>query len=831
MTSSLPITPMLPEISRLLAERGALVLQAEPGAGKTTRVPPALLAAPWLAKRRILVLEPRRLAAIMAARRMAAERGEVVGETIGYRVRLDQCIGPRTRIEVVTNGVFTRLIQSDPALEDYGLVIFDECHERSQQADLGWALALESRAALREDLRLLAMSATIDGREHARLLGNAPILECPGRMFPVTIHYRPPPVSTAPRHQVTSDWVSAVNRALKETTGGVLVFLPGVPEIRQLATALAEANPGPDVVVMPLFGDQAPTAQQAALMPAAPGKRKLVLATAVAETSLTLPDIAVVIDTGLSRTARFDPARAMEHLVTVPVSRAAAEQRAGRAGRQGPGVCYRLYAQATFEGALRQNEPEIRQADLAGLALELALWGVTDPGMLRWLDAPHPARFAQARELLQALEALDGAGRITAHGQAMARLGVHPRLAHLLLRARDAGVGRLACRLAALIESRDPMRRSQAPVFADIQDRLVLFEAGGRARMDPLRRLADQLAQRLGVNDAEETAPDEDGVGRLLAWAYPDRIAQFQTPGLFRLLSGRRARLDPADSLANAPYLVVARLGGGETEARIHLAAPISPTALFDIAGERIIEAVDTGFDPMRESMVTRRRRRLGALILEESPLPRPDPAALATAWTTWLAGEGWTRLIWGRRAALLRARLARMGALDPSGDWPDVTDAALRNGVANWLEPFLAGLTRLGQIDDDLVHAALAAQVPPGGMRRLDGLLPTHFQTPAGRQAPIDYIQNPPVLAVKLQEMFGQTDTPVLAEGRQALVIHLLSPAGRPLAITSDLASFWKQAYPEVKKQMRGRYPRHPWPDDPLTAAPTARAKPKALP
>ena len=830
MTSALPITPLLPEISRLLAARGVLVLQAAPGAGKTTAVPPALLDAPWLAGRRILMLEPRRLAAIMAARRMAAQRHEAVGETVGYRVRLEQRIGPRTRIEVVTDGIFTRLIQSDPALSDYGLVIFDECHERSLQADLGLALALETRAALREDLRLLAMSATVAGQAHARLLGDAPVLECPGRAYPVALHYVPGPLSAAGR-AATAQRVAAVRRALTESAGGILVFLPGVPEIRHLATDLEQADLGAAVRILPLYGDQAPEAQEAALMPAPAGVRKLVLSTAVAETSLTLADITTVIDTGLSRTVRFDPARAMEHLITVPVSRAAADQRAGRAGRQGPGTCYRLYAESTYERAPAQDEPEIRQADLAGLALELAVWGVADPLALRWLDVPHPARYAQARALLRALAALDGHNRITPHGRAMAQLGVHPRLAHLLLQARAAGQGRLACRVAAVVESRDALRQTQAAPSVDLHDRLALFDAATGGAAASLRRLADQLARRLGESGAVEAPQDTDTVGELVAWAYPERIAQRQGPGVYRLVSGRRARLDPGDALAGAPYLAVARLEGGDTEARIHLAAPLSEAALVAVAGERMTEETAVAFDAALNGMVARRRQCLGALVLRETPLPKPAAADLLAAWIAWLSGAGWERLPWTGEAARLRARLACMARLEPAGGWPQMDDTALREGLAAWLGPYLAGITRLAQIDENLLQAALSATLPAGGRPRLDRALPTHFSAPGGSRVAIDYAQDPPVLAVKLQELFGVRETPRLADGRLPLVVHLLSPAGRPLAITADLSSFWQQAYPEVRKQMRGRYPRHPWPDDPLNAVPTARVKPRPAP
>lgn len=831
MTSALPIIPLLPEIGRLLAEQGVLVLQAAPGAGKTTAVPPALLDAPWLAGRRILMLEPRRLAAIMAARRMAAQRHEAVGETVGYRVRLEQRIGPRTRIEVVTDGIFTRLIQSDPALSDYGLVIFDECHERSLQADLGLALVLETRAALREDLRLLAMSATVAGQAHARLLGDAPILECPGRAYPVALCHVPSPASAPSRHAEVAHRVAAVRRALTETTGGILVFLPGVPEIRQLAAELEQANLGAGLQILPLYGDQPPEAQEAALMPASAGRRKLVLSTAVAETSLTLADITTVIDTGLSRTVRFDPARAMEHLITVPVSRAAADQRAGRAGRQGPGTCYRLYAESTYERAPAQDEPEIRQADLAGLALELAVWGVADPLALRWLDAPHPARYAQARALLRALAALDGQDRITPHGRAMAQLGVHPRLAHLLLRARAAGQGRLACRVAAIVESRDALRQTQATPSVDLHDRLALFDASTGGAVASLRRLADQLARRLGESDAVEAPRDADTVGELVAWAYPERIAQRQGPGVYRLVSGRRARLDPGDALTDAPYLAVARLEGGDTEARIHLAAPLSEAALVAVAGERMTEETAVTFDAALNGMVARRRQCLGALVLRETPLPRPAAADLLAAWIAWLAGAGWARLPWTGEAGRLRARLACMGRLEPAGGWPKVDDAALQAGLAVWLGPYLAGITRLSQIDEHVLQTALTAALPAGGRQRLDRALPTHFQAPGGSRVAIDYAQDPPVLAVKLQELFGARETPRLADGRLPLVVHLLSPAGRPLAITADIASFWQQAYPEVRKQMRGRYPRHPWPDDPLNAVPTARVKPRIAP
>ena len=827
MTSLLPITPLLPKIGDLLGERGVLVLQAAPGAGKTTAVPPALLDAPWLAGKRILMLEPRRLAAVMAARRMAAERGEAVGETVGYRVRLEQRIGPQTRIEVVTDGIFTRLIQNDPMLSDYGLVIFDECHERSLQADLGLALALETRAALREDLRLLAMSATVAGEGHARLLG-APVLECPGRAFAVDLRYTPATMSAAMGRIPVAHQLTSVQLALTETKGGILVFLPGVPEIRRLAAELQQLDLGTGVRILPLYGDQSAAMQEAALMPAPAGTRKLVLSTAIAETSLTLADISTVIDVGLARTMRFDPARAMERLVTVPVSRAAADQRAGRAGRQGPGVCYRLYAESAYERASAQDEPEIRQADLSGLALELAAWGVADPGSLRWLDAPHPARFAQARELLRALAALDERDRITPHGRVMAGLGVHPRLAHLLVRARAAGWGRLACRVAAVMESRDVLRQTQNRPAADLHDRLALFEdACAGTAVSSLRRLADQLARRLGGSQRDEASTDADTVGVLVAWAYPERIAQRQSPGVYRLISGRRARLDPADALAGETYLAVAHLDGRDADARIHLAAPLSEEAVIAGAGDRIVTETTIEFDAALKGMVARHRQRMGAWVLRETPCPRPDDADLAAAWAAWLSAGGWEQLPWSGEAARLRARMACMARLDPD-HWPAVSDTALRDHLADWLGPFLAGITRLVHIDERLLQTALAARLPPDGMRRLDQWLPTHLQTPAGGRAAIDYTQDPPVLAVKLQEMFGVRKTPHLAEGRLPVVVHLLSPAGRPLAITADLASFWQQAYPEVKKQMRGRYPRHPWPDDPLTAVPTARAKPR---
>lgn len=807
----LPVDELLPDILATLERHASLVLQAAPGAGKTTRVPPALLDADWCRGRRVIMLEPRRLAARAAARYMAARLGEPVGETVGYRVRMEARAGPRTRLEVVTEGVFTRLIQADPALEDYAAVIFDEFHERSLQADLGLALCLETREALRPDLRLVLMSATLDGLPVAELLDAASVLESPGRQYPVTVHYRPP----GRRERLERHVAGVLREVLAREAGSVLVFLPGVGEIRRVASLLEPDLPR-DVRLAPLYGDLDSAEQDAAIAPAPAGSRKLVLATAIAETSLTIEGVRVVVDAGLARRPRFDPRGGMTRLVTERVSRAEAEQRAGRAGRLEPGVCYRLWSEG--EPLAAQPLPEILSADLVPLALELAGWGAADPAGLRWLDPPPSGAFAQARELLQALGALDAAGRMTAHGRELLRLPVHPRLAHMLLEARKTGWGESACLLAALLSERDPLAGRGD---ADIRERLQLLR-DDRRRGGALRAVARGLRRQLGMDGAGAVSAEHAGL--LLALAYPDRIAQARGGrGRFRLANGRGAFLPEDDPLAGEPWLAVAELDGREREARIFLAAPLRREDLESRFAEGIRTRDEIRWDGRGVS--ARRLRQLGALVLDEAPLPRPEPAAVQNALLEGLRQAGLQSLGWTPAARQWQARVAFLRH-ELGEAWPDVSDAALLARLEDWLGPFLAGMTRLTQVQSVDLLTALNSLLDHGQQRALDALAPTHLQVPSGSRRALDYRGEVPVLAVRLQEMFGATDTPRVAGGRVPVLLQLLSPAQRPVQLTRDLAGFWRGAYHEVKKDLKGRYPRHHWPDDPFAAAPTARAK-----
>ncbi len=831
----LPVGDALPALRAALAAAGAAVLQAPPGAGKTTLVPLALLGAPWLAGRRILMLEPRRLAARAAARRMAEMLGEAVGDSVGYRTRLDTRIGPTTRIEVVTEGILLRLIQDDPALDGIGLVIFDEFHERSLDADLGLALALETRRHLREDLRLLVMSATLEGEPVARLLGDAPIIASAGRSFPVEIRYleRPPP------DRLEAVVAATVRRALVEEEGSLLVFLPGGGEIRRVERRLAETGLDPEVILAPLYGDLPQAAQDAAIRPAPPGRRKIVLATPIAETSLTIDGVRVVIDSGLRRAPRFDPASGMTRLETMRISQASAEQRRGRAGRLAPGVCYRLWREAEQAQLRPQTLPEIVEADLAPLALELARWGAADPAALDWLDPPPAAAYAQARTLLQELGALDAAGRITAHGRDMAALGLHPRLAHMMLMAKRQGLGQLAAAVAALLGERDILKAAPGQRDADLRLRVELLRERGEARHLPpglsfdrgtaerARQGARQLAQQLRLQGGESV--DARATGRVLALAYPDRIAQRRpgAPGQFRLSNGRGAELPPADALAGEEFLAIADLDGERRVARIFLAAPLDRAELEADFTDAIETTAIVQWDGREQAVMARRQQRLGALVLKDEPLADAPAEQITAAMLQGVRELGLAALPWTREAEGLRQRVQFLWRLEgEAAGWPDLSDAALLASLETWLGPFLAGITRRAQLDRLDLAAILRAQLSWEQLQALDRLAPTHVAVPSGSRLPIDYSGEAPVLAVRLQEMFGARETPAVAAGRVPLLLHLLSPAGRPLQVTRDLAGFWSGSYPAVRSEMRGRYPKHPWPEDPLSAPPTARAK-----
>lgn len=856
---SLPVDAELPRLLGALADGARVVLQAPPGAGKTTLVPLALLAAPWLDGRKVVLLEPRRLAARAAARRMAVTLGEAVGETVGYRMRLDTRVGPRTRVEVVTEGVLTRMLQTDPELADVGCVIFDEFHERSLHADLGLALCLDCQDGLRPDLRLVVMSATLDSGPVAELLDGCPVIESAGRAWPVETRHLPPargwlPYDTTPPGVLEDAVADAVRRALHEEDGSVLVFLPGAGEIRRTAERLGglAGTPRGPVAVHALYGDLSPELQDAAIAPAPQGTRKVVLATTIAETSLTIDGVRVVIDAGLTRVPRFDPRSGMSRLVTERVSRAAADQRRGRAGRTGPGVCWRLWREGE-EAALRPfARPEILDADLAPLLLELAQWGVPDASALRWLDTPPHANLAQARELLTLLGALDAAGRMTPHGRRMAALPLHPRLAHMVVRAGELGLGATACCVAALLEERDPLRDAGT----DLRLRVALLapsrpdgrNAGNGPMLIRLREAAQQVARladvawsggtggvtrrggpSTGPGTEADARPDPEATGEVLALAYPDRVAEARGQGQFRLACGRGAFLPPEDPLAREPFLAVADMDGDAARGRIRRCAPLTREHIEEAFAPSIVAGTFVVWDDRAEAVAARRQRRLGALVLEDAPHDAADPEAVTAAVAAGIRSIGLHCLPWTPELEQWRARVTFLRGLEPEGGttaeggWPDVSDAALLAGLEHWLAPYLPGVTRRTQFSRIDLAGALAAMLPWELARRLDADAPERIEAPSGSQVRVDYAaEGGPVLAVKLQEMFGARETPRVGGGRVPVVVHLLSPAGRPLQVTRDLAGFWRTGYPAVRAEMRGRYPKHPWPEDPMAAPPT---------
>ncbi|HEX8393740.1 MAG TPA: ATP-dependent helicase HrpB [Longimicrobium sp.] len=833
--TDLPIESVIPELREALRTAGAAVLQAPPGAGKTTRVPLALLAEPWLAGQRIVMLEPRRLAARAAARQMARMLGEEVGGTVGFRIKMETRAGPSTRIEVVTEGVLTRMLQSDPALEGVGLVIFDEFHERSLHADLGLALTLQSRAVLRDDLRLLVMSATLDGAPVARLLGDAPIITSAGRMHPVEVRY----LGARGDERIEAAVSRAVRRAVDAVEGDVLVFLPGAAEIHRTQGMLADGGLPDGVRILPLYGNLPQPAQDEAIAPGRPGHRKIVLSTSIAETSLTIEGVRVVVDSGLMRVPRFAPRTGMTRLETVTVSRASSEQRCGRAGRLGPGVCYRLWDEHTQHALVPHGTPEILDADLAPLALELAAWGVADPAELAWLDAPPTAAFGQARELLAELGATDAAGTITAHGRQMAALPLHPRLAHMLLRADALGLSALACDLAALLGERDVFRRGEHPADADVRLRLEALrdlQAGRRARTHggsvdegALRRVmveSRELRRRLRTRGGE----DDDGsaAGLLLAMAYPDRIGQRRgKAGRFLLRNGRGAALSERDPLAGAPWIVAAELDGQGRESRVYLAAAVEQAEIEREFAGQIVTDQEVAWDADARAVRPRRRVRLGALTLREVQITDADPDAVAAALLCGIAESGIGVLPWTAGARQLQHRMRFLHRHDAT--WPDVSDEALAATLNDWLAPYVYGMTRLDDLHRLDPPELLLGMVGWERRAALDALAPSHVEVPSGSRIPIDYGDpDAPVLAARLQELFGMMETPRIAGGRVPLTLHLLSPARRPVQVTRDLASFWKTGYFEVRKDLKGRYPKHFWPDNPLEAEATSRVRPR---
>jgi ATP-dependent helicase HrpB len=836
----LPVIEVLPELRRSLAAVTPVVLSAPPGSGKTTLVPLELLQEPWLDERRIILLEPRRLAARAAAARMADLLHEKLGETVGYRTRLDTQVSSRTRIEVVTEGILNRRLQHDPELNGIGLVIFDEFHERSLQADLGLALTLDVMSGLRDDLRLLVMSATLDADKLTDLLEGAALIRTEGRSYAVTLEYLGEPPADRRLPEAVS---RAIRHILPQDSGDLLVFLPGVAEIRQteqrLIRALGETPVKP--LICPLYADLSRADQDRAILPDPGGRRRVVLATSIAETSLTIEGVSAVLDSGWSRRPRFLPNSGLTRLETVRVSRAAAAQRAGRAGRLGPGRCYRLWNETRQASLAPQHPAEILEADLAPLMLALLQWGVSDPAQLKWLDPPPPAACQQGMDLLQALAAVDQQGRLTRIGQAMADLPLHPRLAHLLLRAATPAARDIACDLAALLSERDILRRSEQSGWnPDIEHRLSLLKTwrqqGKQASQETsvdqqalrrVDRVSQQMRRLLQAQPLLEAGLDTPA--GLLAMAYPDRIAKQTRHARFKLASGRAAYLAEDEPLAARPYLVAAQVDAGRTQGRIWLAVAISDHELRRLPDLPLVCRESVVWDQDQQAVLARQEEHLGALCLSSAPLSEPDPQAMVSAMLEGIRQLGLESLPWDKETRQWRNRVRCLAAWQPDAGWPNLSDTGLLQSMETWLAPWLTGITRRGQLQKLDLRTILQAQLSWEQRQRLDKLAPTHLPVPSGTRKRLEYSpEGPPVLAVRLQELFGLQQTPTVCQGRVAVMLHLLSPAQRPIQVTQDLPGFWQRTYHEVKKELKGRYPKHYWPDDPNQAQATARVKPR---
>ncbi|MEJ0092660.1 MAG: ATP-dependent helicase HrpB [Methylocella sp.] len=826
---ALPIDAVLGEIAAHLSARAKVVLVAPPGAGKTTRVPLVLLNEAWAEGRKIILLEPRRIAARAAADRMASTLGERVGETIGFRVRSQSLISAKTRLEVVTEGVFTRMILSDPGLEGVAAVIFDEFHERSLDADLSLALALDVAGALREDLRLLVMSATLDGARVARLLDDAPAIVSEGRAFPIATKY----LGRDPAERIEAAVVSAAMRALAEESGSILAFLPGQGEIKRVAALLAERLKDSKVEIAPLYSAIDRAAQDRAIAPVKSPARKIVLATSIAETSLTIEGVRIVIDCGLARGPRFEPDRGLTRLETVRVSRAAADQRRGRAGRTEPGVCYRLWEEAATGALEAFSTPEIMAADLSGLVLDLAAWGVREPASLNWLDPPPAPAVKEARALLRDIGAIDADGALTSSGKTIASLALPPRLAKMIVAAAADGEASAAAEVATLL-----VERGLGGDFPDLATRIERFRRDHSPRAEDARRLARNFAGAAarGVRQPKSPPASETAdCGRLLALAFPDRIAKARgKPGEFLMANGRAATLEPHEALAREPFLAIGEISGRASAARIIVAAALSEADVENIARDSIATVEDVSFDRERLALRARRRRRLGALVLSEQNLPVPPGPAAAAALAEGIAGlgadgAGIERLPFVKPLMQWRDRVEFLRRSEPGDAWPDLSNKALAENAASWLAPFIEGKTSLVAITMDDLDKALKSLLPWDMQRRLDEEAPTHFMTPAGSRIALDYsTEGGPTLSVRVQELFGLAAHPAIAKGRVALTLELLSPGSRPIQITADLPGFWRGSWTAVKAEMKGRYPRHPWPDDPARALPTTRSKPR---
>ena len=815
----LPIDAVLDELGRTLTANNAAVLVAPPGAGKTTRVPLALLDAPWLKNKKIIMLEPRRIAARASAERMARTLGERAGETVGYRVRFGSKISRATRIEVVTEGIFSRQILDDPELSGVAAVLFDEFHERSLDADLGLALARDAQTGLREDLRILVMSATLDGARVGKLLGDAPVIASEGRAFPVETRY----LGRKADAPIERQMADAIAVALRADPGSVLAFLPGAAEIRRTQNFLGERVHDASIEIVPLFGALDAAVQDRAIAPAPQGQRKVVLATSIAETSLTIEGVRIVVDSGLARVPRYEPDIGLTRLETVRASRAAVDQRRGRAGRTEPGVCYRLWDEPQTASLAAYTQPEILSADLSSLVLDLAQWGVRDPSALAFLDPPPAPALKEANSLLHELGALDIDGRITAEGHSLRALGLPPRLARMIVDSHRLGAGEEAAEIAAILTERGLGGDS-----VDLDHRLDQFRRDRSPRAGSARSLAQRWAQQVA---ATERAPGEDAspsTGIMLALAFPDRVARNRGNGSFVLANGRGAAVEQTSSLARAPYIAVAELTGTAAQGRILLAAPIAQEDIETRFADQIENTEEISFERNAMALRGRRKRTLHAITLSEAPMALSPSAETARIFAAGLVAAGLDKLPWSKSLKQWRDRVMFLRKAEGES-WPDLSDAALAADGENWLVPALYDKTSLKELSPGDLSDALMALLPWELRARLEREAPTHFEAPTGTMLAIDYeAEQGPTIAVRLQELFGLNTHPSIAKGAVPLVLELLSPAQRPVQVTRDLPGFWRGSYAAVRSDLRGRYPRHPWPEDPANALPTRRVKPR---
>jgi ATP-dependent helicase HrpB len=820
----LPIDAVLDDLAQTLDVRNAAVLVAPPGAGKTTRVPLALLDAPWARGKKIIVLEPRRIAARASAERMAHTLSERVGETVGYRVRFGSKISRATRIEVVTEGIFSRQILDDPELNGVAAVLFDEFHERSLDADLGLALARDAQMGLREDLRILVMSATLDGARVAKLLGGAPVVASEGRAFPVETRY----LGRKADAPVERQMADAIATALRADPGSVLAFLPGAAEIGRTQNFLAERIHDASIEIVPLFGALDASVQDRAIAPPPRGHRKVVLATSIAETSLTIEGVRIVVDSGLARVPRYEPDIGLTRLETVRASRAAVDQRRGRAGRTEPGVCYRLWDEPQTASLAAYTQPEILSADLSSLVLDLAQWGVSDPASLAFLDFPPAPALKEARELLRELGALDGEGRITDEGRSLRALALPPRLARMIVDSHRLGAGRAAADIAAVLTE-----RGLGGDHVDLDVRLDGFRRDRSQRAEAARGQAQRWAALVAADDkATVTRGDNPSNGIMLALAFPDRVAKNRGNGSFVLANGRGAALEPTAALSRAPYIAVAELTGTAMQGRILLAAPITQAQIETHFADQIEMTDEISFDRGAMALRARRKKTLHAITLSEAPMAIEPSEETAKVFADGLIAADLDQLPWSKPIKQWRDRVMFLRAAeggDSENPWPDLSDNALAAHRETWLVPALLDKTSLKSFSAGDLSDALQSLLPWAMRARLDREAPTHFEAPTGTQLAIDYeAEQGPTIAVRLQELFGLTSHPSIARGVIPLVLELLSPAHRPVQVTRDLPGFWRGSYAGVRSDLRGRYPRHPWPEDPASATPTRRVKPK---